>query len=131
MSNGNIVDSDSITPVYVPQNGNYIVSFSLNKKVDIWKYEYSFGIKYLLVDASSVLLDTLIQLYKYPYESTEIVLHLDELSPDTNLAKVQDFDMIQTGVVFHPFGPLGVYQYSYSTKITNLLHGYVGGDYIS
>ena len=127
----NLIDSDTLLPTYIEKDGNYSVNFSFAKKVDLRKHEYFLGIKYILNDGTNLLLDTLIHLYKYPYESTAILLDLDVLSTDTFVTKIQDFDIIQRGLVFHPFGPQGLLIYDFENHLIRPLHGYVGGDYIS
>ncbi len=114
---------------YKTKDGKYLLQFSLSEKLDTTSSLNNFTVKYIFSNNSFTFIDSSLPTYKYPYPSTELYTKWDNFTTSLN-KDVQDFDLVNNKIYYHPYGPVGLFQYTRTTS-TNLIFDYSSGNYIS
>ncbi|GAB4372993.1 MAG: hypothetical protein Kow0042_16650 [Calditrichia bacterium] len=128
--------NDSLTiisrthPVYKKENDTYKLSFNLESPVPSKTLHYKFTLRFILSDNQIFDIDTLFTMCKYPYESAEIYLEWHEIV-DTAMVAIQDFGLSAGKFYYHPFGPIGLFQYDFQKDSSILIYDYPGGDFFA
>ncbi len=127
---GEFYANDTTSISYEQVDENYKLNFHFNKEIDDTTLMYEFTLRYKFTDSSTYDFDTSKIMYQYPYKSTEIFLTLADFikHPEDN---VQDFDIIDSILYYHPYGPWGLYAYNLDTKDISTKIEYSSGDYIA
>lgn len=115
-------------PSTYDQNAHaFILHFDLSVAMDSSKIQAPLTIRYYATDSTYTDADTTVDLYKYPYSATDIVL------TDALLAngKFQDIARINSKFYFHPLGPEGLYEVDLTSMQKRLLVEYLGDDHIA
>lgn len=123
-SDGTIVMRDSTTPLYAPEGDNVKLLFHFNVPITKREIFDTLTLRYIMMDSSVVEVDTIAPVFKYPYRSAEIFLR----EPG---GAYQDFDLSDSVVFLHPYGPEGLYSYDLQTGTLQEVLRYGGGDYIA
>ncbi len=121
---------DTTKPIYEQSGENYLVKFEFIQQFDSTLLDDTVTIRYLLNDNSFYEMDTAKVTYKYPYSSTEILVPWDKILISQAI-DIQDFDIIDSSVFFHPYGPFGLYEYNLITDNTLLKLNYSSGDHLA
>jgi|AntAceMinimDraft_17_1070374.scaffolds.fasta_scaffold77171_2 hypothetical protein len=121
---------DSLTPNYTALDDGYYINFRFNKKVASGKLYYEFTIRYKFNDGSFIEIDTTHLMLKYPYKSAKVLFTADRVWSANNETNFQDIDFYSNKLFFHPTGPLGLYEYSLSGGVREIV-SYTGGDFIA
>lgn len=134
INSGVFSGKDTLQPIYEPTGDKFKLKFKFNETIDDTVLIYRFSLRYLFIDSENYDLDTFKITYKYPYQSTEILLKWSKLSvppiPDYPYP-IQAFDIVDFVLYYHPYGPYGLYKYNLNTEQTNLLFDYSSGNYIT
>ena len=126
-----IFNGEDTTSVSYEQTGNnFKLKFDFTQAVDDSVTNNKFTLRYIFSDNSYYDLDTSKVTYKYPYSSTEILLTWNYLliPPATD---IQDFDISDSLIFYHPIGPLGLYEYDMRIFQSTPKISYEGGDFIA
>lgn len=121
---------DETTPVYTGFLKSYHLKFMLSCVVPDTALYFPITIRFVLKDSSLVDFDSLALLYHYPYISTQIFMCWDELPENHYQRDIQDFDLKNDILYFHPYSSYGLYQYDLANKSTKELYDYGAGDFI-
>jgi hypothetical protein len=121
--------------VFDPDHHVYLIHFSFVAGLEPAQIVSPLTVRYYLGDSSYTDVDTVVQLYRYPYASATLVLDGATVpvplpgypAPDD----FQDVSRIGTSLFFHPLGPYGTYSYDLLTHEFKYLLGYSGGDHIA
>lgn len=105
----------------------FILHFDYSVVMDSSKIQAPLTIRYYAADSTYADVDTTVDLYRYPYASTDIVL-TDALSANGTF---QDIARINQKFYFHPLGPEGLYEVDLTSMQKRLLVQYGGGDHIA
>ena len=124
-------ESLAVPTCYDPNTDTRFVHFDFSVHLHPSRAIMPFTIRYYLIDSTYVDVDKTVSAYKYPYSSAEIVLSFPSLEPPLNGLDAQDIDRVNHSVFFHPFGGLGLYEYSMTTRRIRELLMYGGGDFIA
>lgn len=127
---GDFVPADTLIPDYVSSGDNYYLDFRFTEGVPKEKLYYEFRLQYRMNDNSLADVDSSHLMLKYPYPSAEVFITADQVSPAESIY-FQDFDFGNNGLFYHPTGPMGLYEYNFTTGSTRLLVNYPGGDAIA
>jgi hypothetical protein len=99
----------SIEPDYAASANSVTLSLSEGLKVEAEIIDLNLTVRLHTTNELFYDLDTLIQMYKYPYSGTEIFLTYEEIFLNDPIGDlVQDFDFIGTDVYVHARGPHGI-----------------------
>lgn len=127
---GTFLATDSSNAIYEQSGNNFRLKFQFNSIMDDSVLICQFTIRYNLTDNSFYDLDTFKLTYKYPYQSTEILMKLSKITlPSYNT--VQAFDIVDSVLYYHPFGPDGLFKYNFNTEQASLLFDYAAGDHLT
>jgi len=129
IENGNFVVEDTLVPGYQQNGGQFYLLFQIDKQLDRALRYYEFMLRFVLTNSDTVDVDTLAPTFKYPYESAEVFITIEQITIEPHF--FQDFDMNETDFFYHPTGPLGLYQYNFTSGSTNELVGYSSGNCIA
>ena len=88
-------------------------------------------LRYYLADSTHVDADTTVLAYKYPYQSTEVVVPFSALQSVLRTHHLQDVDRLGERIFFHPTGTDGLFAYDVNTQIVTSLLRYPSGDNIA
>jgi hypothetical protein len=129
IENKNSGDIQSAQAVYEQVGNKFKLKFNISAKLDTSVFYNDYTVKYLFINNSFTYIDSSLATFKYPYQTTELFTRWENVT--TSLAKdIQDFDLVQNKIFFHPFGPVGLLQHTRG-KETQLKFDYTGGDYIA
>jgi len=124
------VIKETILPRYSNVDGKFQLNFEFRTAVAPTVLKYKFTIRFELENSAFIDVDTIHTMINYPYESSRIFYLWDDfLKP--SIPDIQDFDVTDSNLFYHPYGPLGLYEYNFPSGINVSLMLYVGGDYIS
>ncbi|NHZ87121.1 MAG: hypothetical protein GWP19_14820 [Planctomycetia bacterium] len=85
-----------------------------------------------MVDDSYIEINKTAILYKYPYENAEIFMLPEEVVLLRGGGYIQDFDIVENYLYYHPYGPCGLYRYNFVTRtVSDTLRRYEAGDHIA
>jgi len=122
-------DIQSTSAIYEQAGNKLKLKFNLSVKLDTSVFYNDYSVKYIFNDNSFTFIDSSLATFKYPYPTTEIYTMWDNFT--TPLARdVQDFDLIKNKIYFHPYGPVGLLEYTRG-KESKLKFDYEGGDFIA
>ena len=123
------IDTTSIT--YEQVDGDYKLNFHFNKEIDDTTLIYKFTLRYVFTDGSTYDFDTSKIMYKYPYQSTVMFLRMNDFVYEFPPNSFQDFDIVDSILYYHPYGPEGLHAYNLNTKDNSMKIDYSSGDYIA
>ncbi len=121
---------DSSTALYEQVGDNVRLKFNFFHNTDDTTLLFNFTIRYVLIDSSIFDLDSSTVTYKWPYKSTEIFIKWSKILIPPEI-DIQDFEILDSTIYFHPYGSAGMYQYDIKNPHTTLKKDYVGGDYLA
>lgn len=127
---GIFYDIDSSQAVYEPVGNNFRLKFNFLYNTDDTTLIFNISIKYIFNDSLTYDLDTSTVTYKWPYKSTEIFIKWSDILIPPSI-DIQDFEILDSMIYFHPYGSAGMYQYDIKKHHTTLKIDYVGGDYLA
>lgn len=133
-TNGSFIKQDSILPSFVKVVDGYKVEFNVGQKLDESFKIYNLSIRYILSDMTFFDIDTLMKMYKYPYDLTEIFITYEEIFPDGGVSgpgHVQDFELNLTNMFIWPLGGFGLYEYDFTSGHLQELVSQGAGDFIA
>ena len=127
---GKFYEYDSLQSIYEQAGIYFRLKFNFFHIVSDTTLLFNFSIRYTFKDSSIYDVDTSLVTYKWPYKSTEIFLNWSEIliSPEID---IQDFEILDSMIYFHPYGSAGMYQYEMKNHYTTLKIDYSGGDYLA
>ncbi|MCX6119998.1 MAG: hypothetical protein NTX44_00060 [Ignavibacteriales bacterium] len=118
----------SSTSTYDQEAKSYILHFDFSVKMDSSQINAPLTIRYYSFDSSYIDVDTTVALFKYPYNSTEIIAD-STILPDGE--PFQDISRIGSKLYYHPLGPWGLFEFDLISKSKQLLTNYPGGDHLA
>lgn len=125
-------DLKIIEPTYVKVGNKYKLEFEITTLVKSKAYIKHYILKFNMVDDSYIEIDKSAILYKYPYENAEIFMLPEEMVLLGGGGYLQDFDIVENYLYYHPYGPLGLYKYNLVTRtVSDTLRRYEAGDHIA
>ncbi len=129
LTNKNSGDVQSTPATYEKVGNKLRLKFNISAKLDTSVFYNNYSVKYIFIDNSFTFIDSSLPTFKYPFKTTKIFTRWDNFT--NSLSKdVQDFDLVNNKIYFHPYGPLGFFEYTRG-KESKLKFDYVGGDFIS
>lgn len=129
IESGNFVVDDTLIPTYQPSGNQFYLLFQINKQLDRNLRFYEFMLRFVLTNSDTVDVDTLAPTFKYPYESAEVFITIEQVTTAPHF--FQDFDMNETDFFYHPTSAYGLYQYNFLSGSTEELVRYGSGNYIA
>lgn len=125
-------DLKIIEPTYIKVGNKYKLEFEITTLVKSKAYKNHYILKFNMVDGTYIEIDKTAVLYKHPYENAEIFMLQEEHESLVGLSAIQDFDIVDDQLFYHPYGPVGLYKYNLSTHAApDALYDYSGGDHIA
>jgi hypothetical protein len=124
-------EASSVSTVYDPNSQAYIIHFDFSVRLDSSKTVAPLTLRYYLNDSTHTDTDTAALLYKYPYDSNEIILPFSVLQSLHGPGHFQDVDRNGSLVFFHPLSSYGLYSYDLTTHTLTSLFGYSSGDHVA
>jgi len=111
---GNFTGLDSLDPQFMSDNNKYYLNFQFKKKIDRTLITYDFTLRFLLDNNEIIDVDTTAQMFKYPYQSAEVFITVDEVLGGILQSKnyFQDFDLNDNYLFIRPIGPSGLFRYN-------------------
>ena len=122
---------NSSKALYEQVGDNFRLKFNFFHNTDDTTLLFDFTIRYILSDSSIFDLDTSMVTYKWPYKSTEIFIKWSKVLIPPSVIDIQDFEILDSMIYFHPYGAAGMYQYDIKNNHTTLKKDYDGGDYLA
>ncbi|NOX89314.1 MAG: hypothetical protein GXO77_09825 [Calditrichaeota bacterium] len=104
----------------------YIIRFDFTVAMDSSKIEQPLTVRYHLNDSTFIDVDTVVALYKYPYESAEVFVD----STKIKWGIYQDIARTGSKFFFHGWGD-GLFEYDLVTRQTTEIYKYYGGSHIA
>ncbi|NHZ85537.1 MAG: hypothetical protein GWP19_06620 [Planctomycetia bacterium] len=125
-------DLKIIEPTYAKVGNKYKLEFEITTPVEPEVYIKHYILKFNMVDDSYIDINKTAILYKYPYENAEIFMLPEEMVLLGGGGYIQDFDIVENYLYYHPYGPMGLYRYNLSMRTApDTLRRYEAGDHIA
>lgn len=130
---GEVFEDLKITePAYTKVDNKYKLEFEITTLVKQEAYIKHYILKFDMVDGTYIEIDKTAVLYKHPYENAEIFMLHEEVVLLGGGGYIQDFDIVENYLYYHPYGPLGLYRYNLLTRApSDTLRDYAAGDHIA
>ncbi len=121
------------SPEYFETGGYYTPIFEFKILVDDEILFYNFHLSYLLFDSTTIELDSVAVMCKYPYESADIYFQYKDLPYpiDPNYKNAEDIDFTEGKFYYRAAGSHGIYEIDEQSGRSKILVEQVSHNFIS
>ncbi len=122
---------DTLQAFTLTQTGkDYLCTFKYELNIDKHLINFPLHLQFILNDGSTLTYDSTLNMLKFPYSSTEVFLEW-ATRPEEGVTDVQDFELDDRYLFFHPYGCAGTYKYDLNSKQVTQILDYCGGDFLA